>query len=51
MSPLTASKSFNQAIFAIELTSVDWDFGPLAFNNIVIVRCSIFCVGLALTRV
>ncbi|KAI1480124.1 hypothetical protein F4774DRAFT_94813 [Daldinia eschscholtzii] len=32
-----AGKSFNQALFAIELTGVDWDFGPLAFSNVVIV--------------
>ncbi|KAK2753903.1 hypothetical protein FQN54_007262 [Arachnomyces sp. PD_36] len=30
------SKSFNQALFAIELTDVSWDFGPLAFRNVVI---------------
>ncbi|KAI1397569.1 hypothetical protein F4819DRAFT_490427 [Hypoxylon fuscum] len=30
------SKSFNQVLFAIELTDVSWDFGPLAFSNIVI---------------
>ncbi|KAF2449860.1 hypothetical protein P171DRAFT_469786 [Karstenula rhodostoma CBS 690.94] len=30
------SKTFNQAIFAIELTGVSWDFGALAFNNVVI---------------
>ncbi|OTA55677.1 hypothetical protein K449DRAFT_173050 [Hypoxylon sp. EC38] len=32
-----ASKSFNQAIFAIELYDVSWDFGQLAFSNVVIV--------------
>lgn len=31
------SKTFNQALFAIELTGVSWDFGPLVFNNVVIV--------------
>ncbi|KAI8962923.1 hypothetical protein F5Y11DRAFT_170816 [Daldinia sp. FL1419] len=31
-----AGKSFNQALFAIELTGVNWDFGPLAFSNVVI---------------
>ncbi|KAI1370649.1 hypothetical protein F4677DRAFT_346807 [Hypoxylon crocopeplum] len=31
-----ASKSFNQAIFAIELYDVSWDFGPLTFSNVVI---------------
>ncbi|KAH9884720.1 hypothetical protein F4778DRAFT_551831 [Xylariomycetidae sp. FL2044] len=31
-----ADKSFNQALFAIELTDVSWDFGPLAFSNVVI---------------
>ncbi|KAF2183014.1 hypothetical protein K469DRAFT_635432 [Zopfia rhizophila CBS 207.26] len=30
------SKTFNQALFAIELTGVSWDFGPLTFNNVVI---------------
>ncbi|KAI1334907.1 hypothetical protein F5Y15DRAFT_399676 [Xylariaceae sp. FL0016] len=30
------SKSFNQALFAIELTDVSWDFGPLAFSDVVI---------------
>lgn len=35
--PNTASKSFNQVLFAIELTGVSWDFGPLEFKNIVIV--------------
>lgn len=34
---IIASKSFNQALFAIELTDVSWDFGPLAFRNVVIV--------------
>ncbi|KAK9419575.1 hypothetical protein SUNI508_07311 [Seiridium unicorne] len=29
-----ASKSFNQVLFAIELTGVSWDFGQLAFNNV-----------------
>ncbi|KAK9792776.1 hypothetical protein SCARD494_06644 [Seiridium cardinale] len=29
-----ASKSFNQVLFAIELTGVNWDFGQLAFNNV-----------------
>ncbi|ORY02281.1 hypothetical protein BCR34DRAFT_591970 [Clohesyomyces aquaticus] len=32
----TASKTFNQVLFAIELTGVSWDFGPLVFNNVVI---------------
>ncbi|KAF2476907.1 uncharacterized protein BDR25DRAFT_208653 [Lindgomyces ingoldianus] len=31
-----SSKTFNQVLFAIELTSVSWDFGPLVFNNVVI---------------
>ncbi|KAK0663286.1 hypothetical protein DIS24_g1299 [Lasiodiplodia hormozganensis] len=31
-----SSKSFNQVLFAIELTDVAWDFGPLEFKNIVI---------------
>ncbi|CAJ2512771.1 Uu.00g008900.m01.CDS01 [Anthostomella pinea] len=31
-----ADKSFNQALFAVELTGVSWDFGPLAFSNVVI---------------
>ncbi|KAK7716611.1 hypothetical protein SLS57_006639 [Botryosphaeria dothidea] len=31
-----SSKSFNQVLFAIELTGVSWDFGPLEFKNIVI---------------
>ncbi|KAI0006339.1 hypothetical protein F4779DRAFT_596837 [Xylariaceae sp. FL0662B] len=31
-----SSKSFNQALFAIELTGVEWDFGELAFSNVVI---------------
>ncbi|OCL03246.1 hypothetical protein AOQ84DRAFT_381831 [Glonium stellatum] len=31
-----ASKSFNQAIFAIELDGVSWDFGSLTFSNVVI---------------
>ncbi|KAI2621831.1 hypothetical protein GGR54DRAFT_83258 [Hypoxylon sp. NC1633] len=35
-SPIAASKSFNQAIFAIELYDVNWDFGQLAFSNVVI---------------
>ncbi|KAI0904123.1 hypothetical protein F4824DRAFT_462675 [Ustulina deusta] len=30
------SKSFNQAIFAIELYDVAWDFGQVAFSNVVI---------------
>ncbi|KAF1979363.1 hypothetical protein BU23DRAFT_586592 [Bimuria novae-zelandiae CBS 107.79] len=30
------SKTFNQVLFAIELTGVSWDFGPLVFNNVVI---------------
>ncbi|ORY63389.1 uncharacterized protein BCR38DRAFT_516698 [Pseudomassariella vexata] len=29
-----ASKSFNQVLFAIELTGVSWDFGPLEFKNV-----------------
>ncbi|KAI1846659.1 hypothetical protein JX265_009038 [Neoarthrinium moseri] len=29
-----ASKSFNQVLFAIELTGVSWDFGQLAFKNV-----------------
>ncbi|OCF32239.1 hypothetical protein I317_06478 [Kwoniella heveanensis CBS 569] len=31
-----ADKVFNQAVFAIELTGVAWDFGPLVFKNVVI---------------
>ncbi|KAK1483489.1 hypothetical protein CTAM01_13369 [Colletotrichum tamarilloi] len=31
-----ADKSFNQVLFAIELYDVSWDFGPLAFDNVVI---------------
>ncbi|KAI1323449.1 hypothetical protein F5Y16DRAFT_425187 [Xylariaceae sp. FL0255] len=31
-----SDKSFNQAIFAIELDGVTWTFGQLAFSNIVI---------------
>ncbi|KAI0597389.1 hypothetical protein F4775DRAFT_559978 [Biscogniauxia sp. FL1348] len=31
-----ADKSFNQALFAIELTGVSWDFGPLEFTDVVI---------------
>ncbi|KAI0172201.1 hypothetical protein GGR52DRAFT_573342 [Hypoxylon sp. FL1284] len=31
-----SSKSFNQALFAIELYDVSWDFGPLTFSNVVI---------------
>ncbi|KAI0410997.1 hypothetical protein F5X98DRAFT_71451 [Xylaria grammica] len=30
------SKSFNQAIFAIELYDVSWNFGQVAFSNVVI---------------
>ncbi|KAI1764280.1 hypothetical protein GGR53DRAFT_466548 [Hypoxylon sp. FL1150] len=30
------SKSFNQALFAIELYDVNWDFGALTFSNVVI---------------
>ncbi|KAI4861190.1 hypothetical protein F4820DRAFT_79805 [Hypoxylon rubiginosum] len=30
------SKSFNQALFAIELYDVSWDFGALTFSNVVI---------------
>ncbi|KAL1600525.1 hypothetical protein SLS60_006911 [Paraconiothyrium brasiliense] len=30
------SKTFNQVLFAIELTGVSWDFGPLVFDNVVI---------------
>ncbi|ETS76155.1 hypothetical protein PFICI_11542 [Pestalotiopsis fici W106-1] len=29
-----ADKSFNQVLFAIELTGVSWDFGQLAFKNV-----------------
>ncbi|EGO61476.1 hypothetical protein NEUTE1DRAFT_116120 [Neurospora tetrasperma FGSC 2508] len=32
-----AGKSFNQAIFAIELYDVAWNFGPLTFKNVKIV--------------
>lgn len=39
------SKTFNQAIFAIELTDVSWDFGALVFNNVVIVSRFV-CMGL-----
>ncbi|KAL0259115.1 hypothetical protein SLS55_006620 [Diplodia seriata] len=31
-----SDKSFNQVLFAIELTDVAWDFGALEFKNIVI---------------
>ncbi|MCJ1441040.1 MAG: hypothetical protein MMC23_001526 [Stictis urceolatum] len=31
-----SSKDFNQAIFAIELTGVSWDFGPLQFSDVII---------------
>ncbi|KAI0126090.1 hypothetical protein BJ170DRAFT_459908 [Xylariales sp. AK1849] len=31
-----ADKSFNQVLFAIELTGVSWDFGQLTFENVVI---------------
>ncbi|KAI0184902.1 hypothetical protein EV127DRAFT_221736 [Xylaria flabelliformis] len=31
-----ASKSFNQALFAIELYDVAWNFGQVAFSNVVI---------------
>lgn len=34
------SKTFNQVLFAIELTGVSWDFGALVFNNVVIVSRS-----------
>ncbi|RDW71878.1 hypothetical protein BP5796_07912 [Coleophoma crateriformis] len=30
-----AYKNFNQALLAIELYSVAWDFGPLVFKNVV----------------
>ncbi|KAL2063728.1 hypothetical protein VTL71DRAFT_5533 [Oculimacula yallundae] len=30
-------KNFNQALLAIELTGVTWDFGPLTWNNVVMV--------------
>ncbi|KAF2114430.1 hypothetical protein BDV96DRAFT_647136 [Lophiotrema nucula] len=30
------SKTFNQVLFAIELTGVSWDFGALVFNNVVV---------------
>jgi hypothetical protein len=34
---MTASKNFNQAIFAIELQgTATWDFGPLTFTDVVI---------------
>ncbi|KAI4594810.1 hypothetical protein KJ359_007613 [Pestalotiopsis sp. 9143b] len=33
-------KSFNQVLFAIELTGVSWDFGQLAFKNVKIVSHS-----------
>lgn len=32
-----ASKSFNQALFAIELDGVSWDFGALEFDDVTIV--------------
>ena len=32
-----ADKSFNQAIFSVELYNVTWDFGPLKFSDITIV--------------
>ena len=31
-------KDFNQALFAIELYGQSWDFGPLEFSNVAIVR-------------
>lgn len=30
-------KNFNQAILAIELTGVSWDFGELVWENVVMV--------------
>ncbi|KAF2461436.1 hypothetical protein BDY21DRAFT_332130 [Lineolata rhizophorae] len=35
--PLLSNKTFNQALFAIELHDENWDFGPLEFSNIVII--------------
>jgi hypothetical protein len=34
---LPGSKTMNQVLMAIELTGVSWDFGPLEFDNVVIV--------------
>ena len=34
---MTADKTMDMAIFAIELSDVPWDFGTLAFKNIVMV--------------
>lgn len=31
-------KVFNDAVFAIELYGIDWNFGPLTFSKIEIVR-------------
>jgi hypothetical protein len=39
------SKTFNQVLFAIELTGVSWDFGALVFRNVVIVSMAV-CVRL-----
>jgi hypothetical protein len=36
--PALEEKPFNQVLFAIELYGVAWDFGPLEFQDIVIVR-------------
>lgn len=45
------SKTFNQVLFAIELTGVSWDFGPLAFSNVVIVSSVVLAARLFLTAI
>jgi len=44
------SKTFNQVLFAIELTGVSWDFGALVFNNVVIVSYRVRAVEVMLTE-
>jgi hypothetical protein len=39
------NKNFNQAILAIELTGVSWDFGELVWENVVMVS---FILGFGL---